>query len=203
MFTICLTNLLYVVSFSLQNCSLAASLWSKPVPTVPCLSWVTASPVFTEVHTGGNKLIAYYIYLSQGAFKDAVCWSILETELIDCKLGKDERKRRVFDIIAHHYGHSDMSSLVSTSDKFVNNEEVSKGQRLWLKTPKVKLKDLKPLPKPHTLQMMRYVMDYSTHFHNYPVPVAPEYITFLLAKNDLYVPLSNTVPDARDLWSGE
>ena len=30
--------------------SLATSVWPKPVALVPCLSWTTASPVFTRVY---------------------------------------------------------------------------------------------------------------------------------------------------------
>jgi hypothetical protein len=38
--------------------SLASSVWPKPVALVPCLSWTTASPVFTRVKIS----IAYSIY---------------------------------------------------------------------------------------------------------------------------------------------
>lgn len=92
-----------------------------------------------------------------------------------------------------------------TNDRTVNNEEV-KGQSSWLKLPKVKLKDDKRekkfLPKAETVQMMQYVLDYSTHFNNYPRPVAPELATFLTAKEDLYIPRDN-VADVRDLWPGK
>ena len=47
----CLAGLWYTsfMPSCLQNSSLSASLWPKPVAVVPCLSWSTASCVFTEV----------------------------------------------------------------------------------------------------------------------------------------------------------
>lgn len=137
----------------------------------------------------------------------------MEEELFYCKLGLDERRRHQFNIISQRYGYPDMKSLLNhfsvpqnvTNDRIVNNEEV-KGQSSWLKLPNVKLKDDKKeknfLPKAETVQMMQYVLDYSTHFNNYPRPVAPELATFLTAKEDLYIPRDN-VADVRDLWPGK
>ncbi|CAH0385932.1 unnamed protein product [Bemisia tabaci] len=43
--------------------SLAATTWPKPIVLVPCLSWSTASGVFTE-----------------GVLSNAICWDLLETQ---------------------------------------------------------------------------------------------------------------------------
>jgi hypothetical protein len=172
------------ISMGGHNCSLSASLWPKPVATVPCLSWITASPVFTE-----------------GAFKTAVCWDKLESEIFNCKLGKDERRRKVFDKVVQRYGHSDLLSLLNTYNTDKEEGTVVKGQRSWIGRSKAKSMDTPSCPRPATLQIMKHVMDYSTHFHNYPRPVDPQHITFLLAKDDLYVPRSNA-SDASEIWPG-
>lgn len=44
--------------------SLAACSWPKPLVLVPCLSWSTASSVFTEV----NYLFIYYILIYKVIF---------------------------------------------------------------------------------------------------------------------------------------
>ena len=57
-------------------------------------------------------------------------------------------------------------------------------------------------PRPESIQIMKHVMDFSTHFHNYPRPLAPEPITFITAKDDLYMP-HKAVEDFRTLWLGK
>ena len=57
-------------------------------------------------------------------------------------------------------------------------------------------------PRPESIQIMKHVMDFSTHFHNYPRPLAPELVTFITAKDDLYMP-HKAVEDFRTLWPGE
>jgi len=44
------TDYLWMFYTFLQMASLAATNWPKPLVLVPCLSWSTASGVFTEVH---------------------------------------------------------------------------------------------------------------------------------------------------------
>lgn len=39
-----------------HNASLAATNWPKPLVLVPCLSWSTASPVFTQVNSIDKKI---------------------------------------------------------------------------------------------------------------------------------------------------
>lgn len=48
-----------------QMASLAASSWPKPVVLVPCLSWSTASGVFTR-----------------GVMSGAIDWSLLESQYL-------------------------------------------------------------------------------------------------------------------------
>ena len=62
----------------LQNASLTASLWPKPVVVVPCLSWTTASSVFTQVCT-----LKYIIHVHVHVHHD---WLVICTIVIDVLL---------------------------------------------------------------------------------------------------------------------
>lgn len=43
--------------------SLAATNWPKPIPLIPCLSWSTASPVFTK-----------------GVMSESINWPLLQSQ---------------------------------------------------------------------------------------------------------------------------
>lgn len=45
-----LEHVYFQINLFLQMASLAATNWPKPLVLVPCLSWSTASAVFTEVN---------------------------------------------------------------------------------------------------------------------------------------------------------
>ena len=56
-------------------------------------------------------------------------------------------------------------------------------------------------PRQETVQMLRWMLDYTTHLNSYPLPLAPELALFTIANDDMYVP-RNGVLDVRDLWKG-
>lgn len=62
--------------------SLAATAWPKPLVLVPCLSWSTASAVFTEVPVAttvhNNQLI--YASTFQGVMSNAIDWKFLQNQ---------------------------------------------------------------------------------------------------------------------------
>lgn len=63
--------------------SLAATNWPKPISLVPCLSWSTASPVFTE-----------------GVMSASINWALLETQYFSDKIYKNDLAKMV-KIIDH------------------------------------------------------------------------------------------------------
>ncbi|KAL6428395.1 protein ABHD18 isoform X2 [Cataglyphis hispanica] len=63
--------------------SLAATNWPKPISLVPCLSWSTASPVFTE-----------------GVMSASINWSLLETQYFSNKIYQNDLAKMV-KIIDH------------------------------------------------------------------------------------------------------
>lgn len=50
--------------------------------------------------------------------------------------------------------------------------------------------------------MMRMILDFATHLGMFPSPLAPHLATFVVAKDDLYIP-RQSVTDVRSIWSGE
>lgn len=91
-------------------------------------------------------------------------------------------------MILSRYGQPDLLTLM-------NQYEIEEGQS-------TKVKRSQTTPRPVTLQIMKHVLDYSTHFHNYPKPISPELVTFLPAKDDLYMP-HQMVEDFREIWPGK
>jgi len=69
--------------FILQMASLAAANWPKPISLVPCLSWSTASPVFTE-----------------GVMSASINWALLETQYFSDEIYKNDLAKMV-KIIDH------------------------------------------------------------------------------------------------------
>lgn len=49
--------------FLLQMATLAATNWHKPIPLIPCLSWSSATPAFTD-----------------GVLSGAIPWKVLATQ---------------------------------------------------------------------------------------------------------------------------
>jgi hypothetical protein len=63
--------------------SLAAANWPKPISLIPCLSWSTASPVFTE-----------------GVMSASINWALLETQYFSDEIYKNDLAKMV-KIIDH------------------------------------------------------------------------------------------------------
>lgn len=69
--------------------SLAATTWPKPVVLVPCLSWSTASQVFTE-----------------GVMADCINWQLLEKQYFSDVLFRNEIKKMVHideEVVDHQF----------------------------------------------------------------------------------------------------
>ncbi|XP_033217154.1 protein ABHD18 isoform X3 [Belonocnema kinseyi] len=58
--------------------SLAATNWPKPIPLIPCLSWSTASPVFTE-----------------GVMSASINWALLESQYFGNKMYQNDLAKMV------------------------------------------------------------------------------------------------------------
>lgn len=98
--------------------SLAATNWPKPIPLVPCLSWSTASPVFT-----------------QGVMSASINWTLLENQYFADELYQNDLAKMVKIIgrddaflagqhFAQHYPAS-MERVKELKSKSDNENEVS------------------------------------------------------------------------------
>ncbi|XP_066911686.1 protein ABHD18-like [Clytia hemisphaerica] len=76
------------VSMGGHMATIAASGWHKPIALVPCLSWTSAGPAFTE-----------------GVLSHAVCWDVLEKQLsTNPKYNEMLRKDEAFkQMLQNHY----------------------------------------------------------------------------------------------------
>ncbi|XP_070554145.1 protein ABHD18-like [Ptychodera flava] len=83
------------ISMGGHMASLAATCWNKPVALIPCLSWSTATPVFTE-----------------GVFSQSIPWRLLETQY-ECH---PEYEERIWKLL-----HSPGSNPFRLGKEFVRN----------------------------------------------------------------------------------
>ncbi len=124
----------------------------------------------------------------------AVCWNVLEEQLLLTKIGQNTRMKEIFDFVkevqakhmsAKEEGHT-LPDTTNLKTKIRNNQT---NRRETFQ------------PKGETVQMLGWMLDYTTHLHSYPCPISPELASFVVAKDDLYVPRRG-VTDVRDLWPG-
>uniref|UniRef100_A0A914WPW2 Protein ABHD18 n=1 Tax=Plectus sambesii TaxID=2011161 RepID=A0A914WPW2_9BILA len=170
--------------------SLAATNWPKPVSLAPCLSWTTASCVFT-----------------QGALAGAIPWNVLQKQLHSDEFkGADKL--------------STVSWLAQEEQKLLNNDAFAMGQEFarnytpsTTTAPTSKADDTsfgwaksllhirRTATDGEVLQFMTGVMDEFTHLCNFPTPVDPTLVIAVAADKDAYVPRMG-VPHLTDLWPG-
>ncbi|XP_017774825.1 PREDICTED: protein ABHD18 [Nicrophorus vespilloides] len=195
--------------------SLAATSWPKPLVLVPCLSWSTASSVFTE-----------------GVMSEAIDWDFLQHQYFSnkqyheiisklCKIVDDPTEfglAKIPELIV-----SDKSKLTanksltphellalikdSTSDTtshLLVSEESSKPLYSFIKsvlkqvtkdTTSIKIRDK------DAIWFMRGLMDECTHLKNFATPVDTSLIIALCAQSDAYVPRDGCTR-LEDIWPG-
>ncbi|XP_037940312.1 protein ABHD18 [Teleopsis dalmanni] len=200
--------------------SLAATNWPKPIVLVPCLSWSTASTVFTT-----------------GVMSQSINWDMLETQYFSD--GKYcERLSKMVTVIDDAFTagqtfiknfNQSLSELKQdiqdTSHAFgknvISNKKDIKSFRNNNKAENYVFTNLMKhiLPKSNqnayenigfmktnwwereALQFMRGIMDECTHLKNFSVPVDTSLIIVVCAKDDAYVPREGC-SSLEDIWPG-
>uniref|UniRef100_A0A8D8ZUF8 Protein ABHD18 n=2 Tax=Cacopsylla melanoneura TaxID=428564 RepID=A0A8D8ZUF8_9HEMI len=195
--------------------SLAATNWPKPLVLVPCLSWSTASGVFTE-----------------GVLSGAIPWDLLEDQYRREHTFKDEIEKMMTLIdgdayrAGEHFARTYPSSLISMGE---NISPPSTPTPTTPATPSPNV-DLMTSQERHNLlasihnklglltewtsgntdlnvktregfHFMRGIMNQCTHLANFDTPVDTSLIISVCAKDDGYVPQEG-VMDLRDIWPG-
>lgn len=173
--------------------SLSSTVWPKPLVLVPCLSWTTASSVFTRGVIA--KAINWKVLEEQ--FKSDKRYMILRVRFANKLKLSNKRKLHVLkEELKEIRRTEDLKRDTSrqlycsfSSDEFPRlvNYNTAKNGRL-------------PASR-EVLEFMHLLMDECTHMLNFDMPYDPSLIHVLSGKDDCYV-LRDGVNDIRTVWPG-
>lgn len=196
--------------------SLAVTHWPKPIPLIPCLSWSTASSVFT---TGVlSKAVNWSELEKQYTFN-----SVYEREIIQLleycgvdsfKMSQTERcDGALLDFLSaepSHRAQQIQGQGTKQGEDFTVRQRGGSTEALRsVRAPDPELKNkggLSPSSRgsrlhSEAISFMKGVMDECTHMANFSVPVDPSLIIVVQATMDAYVPRTG-VQSLRDIWPG-
>ncbi|CAN9514539.1 unnamed protein product [Ophioblennius macclurei] len=186
--------------------SLAVTNWPKPIPLIPCLSWSTASSVFT-----------------MGVLSKAVNWTELEKQYAINSVYEEE----IINLLEYCGADSfkmgaDLVKTSSLSEQLLSLSEAvgvsvqpdgaksrgtilpSASRRQAAANPAQRdmaAKCCRPSLHRESISFMKGVMDECTHMANFSVPVDTSLIIVLQAKEDAYVPRTGVL-SLPDIWPG-
>ncbi|XP_043190201.1 protein ABHD18-like isoform X2 [Amphibalanus amphitrite] len=215
------------ISMGGHMASLAASVWHKPISLVPCLSWTSASAVFTS-----------------GVLSNAINWELLERQYVSDTVYRNELLKMIQEIGCasvslpsaprpssaegdhFHAGRQfargfpdEMAEVTRVAEQMVADRGAEPRGRslaqLALVSPLASLVRSKPKlvrpsaqassSRPATMMeaynFMRGIMDECTHLANFPVPVDPELALIVQARDDAYIPREG-LTSLTELWPG-
>lgn len=199
--------------------SLAVTHWPKPIPLIPCLSWSTASSVFT---TGVlSKAVNWSELEKQYTFN-----SVYEKEIIQLleycgvdsfKMTQTEQcEGPLLDLLSadtsirNRAAAAQLQRQETAQPEFVTHRGTSTDSLGSLHAHGPKLKDKSSVfsqssrgSRLHSeaISFMKGVMDECTHMANFSVPVDPSLIIVVQATMDAYVPRTGVL-SLRDIWPG-
>ncbi|XP_013370783.1 PREDICTED: uncharacterized protein C4orf29 homolog isoform X2 [Chinchilla lanigera] len=190
------------ISMGGHMASLAVSNWPKPMPLIPCLSWSTASAVFTTTDSfkmgqdfvkrfpsSADKLVSRSLNLDMTnqvvSQQPAECQTSSKTSLSATSEGLLLQDASKIDCLNQTLS-TNKSNYTSYNPQ--SYQVVSKEQRR------------NNLQK-ESLIFMKGVMDECTHVANFSVPVDPSLIIVVQAKEDAYIPRTG-VRSLQEIWPG-
>ncbi|KAK2903779.1 hypothetical protein Q8A73_010436 [Channa argus] len=209
--------------------SLAVTNWPKPIPLIPCLSWSTASSVFT---TGVLSKAVNWTELE----KQYAINSVYEEEIINMLeyCGADSFKMspelvKNVDSIEHLLGLSGgqaeagrglligggpegdragdrmdhlLSSSVNSYGTSLDTPKNLDGDNNTLRGKKTDSpRCCRPSLHRESISFMKGVMDECTHMANFSVPVDTNLIIVVQAKEDAYIPRTGVL-SLQEIWPG-
>ncbi|KAK2849546.1 hypothetical protein Q5P01_009380 [Channa striata] len=204
--------------------SLAVTNWPKPIPLIPCLSWSTASSVFT---TGVLSKAVNWTELE----KQYAINSVYEEEIIKLLeyCGADSFKMspehiKNIDSLEHLLGLSGVEAEAGRGLLFGGGPEENRaGDRMdqllsssvnshgmSLETPTKNTlhgrksdspRCCRPSLHRESISFMKGVMDECTHMANFSVPVDTGLIIVVQAKEDAYIPRTGVL-SLHEIWPG-
>uniref|UniRef100_A0A2K5CUN2 Abhydrolase domain containing 18 n=1 Tax=Aotus nancymaae TaxID=37293 RepID=A0A2K5CUN2_AOTNA len=195
------------ISMGGHMASLAVSNWPKPMPLIPCLSWSTASGVFTTTDSFkmGKEFVKRF---ASSADK------LTNLNLVSRTLNLDTTNQVVSQKPTDC--HNSSKTSVSATSEGLLLQDTSKIEcfNQTLSTNKSSYTSCNPqlhhlLSKEQrrnnlrkeSLIFMKGVMDECTHVANFSVPVDPSLIIVIQAKEDAYIPRTG-VRSLQEIWPG-
>lgn len=162
------------ISMGGHMASLAGANWYKPLGIIPCLSWTTASCVFT-----------------QGVMSGAIPWELLQSQYFSDHVFREEIEQLI---------HSpEQNAAFKAGQQFareLSHSNVSSYQELSLA-----LQSGPGVRSAEVLNFMRGIMDECTHLENFARPVDPALAVCVAATRDAYV-LREGLRPLTDIWPG-
>ncbi|XP_075056084.1 protein ABHD18 [Mixophyes fleayi] len=214
------------ISMGGHMASLAVTNWPKPIPLVPCLSWSTASGVFTTgvLSKAVNWRELEKQYCTQAAYEEEIMHLLEYCGNDSFKMGQEFVKDspRSVDSLTHlklatsflRFNSTQESlsadplqassnndhglSLGGESKESYIGQAMSDGMNSCLKREATKRSESL---QTESFSFMKGVMDECTHVANFSVPVDPSLIIVVQAKEDAYVPRVG-VRSLQEIWPG-
>ncbi|KAA8579396.1 hypothetical protein FQN60_018673 [Etheostoma spectabile] len=184
--------------------SLAVTNWPKPIPLIPCLSWSTASSVFTtadsfkmgpefakNVDSSENLLVLSgdnRVSLGQNSKPGGEAEAGRGLFIGGGLEGDSAKVDQLFSSV-----NSNGMSLDTLARGLANNTLLGK------KTDFAKC--YRPSLHRESISFMKGVMDECTHMANFSVPVDTSLIIVVQAKEDAYIPRTGVL-SLQEIWPG-
>nr|XP_019832996.1 PREDICTED: protein ABHD18 isoform X2 [Bos indicus] len=195
------------ISMGGHMASLAVSNWPKPMPLIPCLSWSTASGVFTT--TDSFKMGQEFVKRFPSSAD-----KLTNLNLVSRTLNLDMTDQVVSQ--KHVECHKSSKTSISATSEGLLLQDTSKMDCFnhTLSTNKSSYTSCSPQSchllskeqrrnnlQKESLIFMKGVMDECTHVANFSVPVDPSLIIVVQAKEDAYIPRTG-VRSLQEIWPG-
>ncbi|XP_071975493.1 protein ABHD18 [Engystomops pustulosus] len=212
------------ISMGGHMASLAVTNWPKPIPLIPCLSWSTASGVFTKgvLSKAVNWRELEKQYCTQSVYEEEIMHLLEYCGKDSFKMGQDFVKNSPdsVDSLSHFKLAASIFRLNSSQKPLPaepiqasgNSELVFQGDpkgtfigqamtgNLTSRLKREQAIRSEALQR-ESLLFMKGVMDECTHVANFSVPVDTTLIIVVQAKEDAYVPRVG-VRSLQEIWPG-
>ncbi|XP_057402837.1 protein ABHD18 isoform X2 [Balaenoptera acutorostrata] len=195
------------ISMGGHMASLAVSNWPKPMPLIPCLSWSTASGVFTTTDSFkmGQEFLKHFPSSADKLTNLNLVSRTLNLDMVDEVVSQKAAE-------CHKSSKTSVSAtsegllLQDTSRMGCFNQTLSTNKSSYTRCNPQSYHLLSKEQRRNTLQkesliFMKGVMDECTHVANFSVPVDPSLIIVVQAKEDAYIPRTG-VRSLQEIWPG-
>lgn len=161
------------ISMGGHMASLAGANWYKPIGIIPCLSWTTASCVFT-----------------QGVMSGAIPWELLQSQYFSDHVFREEIEQLIHT--------PEQNAAFKAGQKFARDFSHSMESYDNVSLALQSSPDVRPA---EALNFMRGIMDECTHLENFARPVDPSLAVCVAATRDAYV-LREGLKPLPEIWPG-